>query len=135
MIYPGQPRIDSADTLAAFLREQIMSGAIPPDRRIPSEKALSQTYGLARGTVAKAVHKLRQEGLVDYIRGYGVVVRVPRPLEDVYLESGSTVQTRPPSADERELFDISEGVSVFVVTHPDGSGDLYPGDRYRLRVG
>lgn len=60
--------------LAAILRERIRSGALPPDRPIPSILSLQQEFGLARGTVLHAVDVLRQEGLVYTVPGKGTFV-------------------------------------------------------------
>jgi hypothetical protein len=40
-----------------------------------------------------------------------------------------------PSPDEVEAFELPEGVPVFVVVDADGTGQVYPADRYRLRIG
>jgi GntR family transcriptional regulator len=60
--------------VAAILREQILSGQIPPRRPIPSVTTLQQTYGIARGTVRKAVALLADEGLVVVRPGWGTFV-------------------------------------------------------------
>lgn|SRR5208282_3475820 len=60
--------------VAAILREQILSGQIPPRRPIPSVTTLQQTYGIARGTVRKAVALLADEGLVVLRPGWGTFV-------------------------------------------------------------
>lgn len=61
--------------LADILRAQIKSGALPPGRIMPSESTLMQEYGLARGTVRKAIDSLVQEGLVNRVQGRGTFVR------------------------------------------------------------
>jgi len=60
--------------LAAILREAIESGDIPPRRPLPSMTALQQEYGLARGTIRKAVQVLAAEGLVRVRPGWGTFV-------------------------------------------------------------
>jgi GntR family transcriptional regulator len=60
--------------LAAILRAQIESGDLAPHRPIPSIRTLQQTYGVADGTVQKAVKLLREEGLVHTVQGRGVFV-------------------------------------------------------------
>ena len=64
--------------LAALLRGQITSGRLTG--RLPGERTLSQEYGVAVGTVRKAVAILRGEGLVETVHGWGstVVSRTPR---------------------------------------------------------
>ena len=63
--------------LAEILRGQIERGEIPPRRALPSINRLAQEYGVARGTVEKALQVLRDEGLVRTVIGRGVYV-VPR---------------------------------------------------------
>jgi GntR family transcriptional regulator len=57
--------------LAGILREQIRSGELQPRRPIPSVRALVEQYGVARGTAAKAVQVLADEGLVRVVAGRG----------------------------------------------------------------
>jgi GntR family transcriptional regulator len=61
--------------LAAILRAQIESGELRSGRPIPSERTLTQRYGIAVGTVKKAVEVLRTEGLVHTVTGRGIFVR------------------------------------------------------------
>lgn len=60
--------------LADILREKIRDGTYPPHRAIPSIRTLQQEYGVADGTVQKAVQILRDEGLVHTVIGRGVFV-------------------------------------------------------------
>jgi len=61
--------------LADILRAKIESGELPAGRIMPSENTLSQEYGLARGTVVKALDSLESAGLVERIQGRGTFVR------------------------------------------------------------
>ena len=61
--------------LADILRAQIESGELAPGRPVPSERTLTQRYGVAVGTVKKAVEVLRSEGLVHTVTGRGIFVR------------------------------------------------------------
>jgi GntR family transcriptional regulator len=61
--------------LADILRGKIDSGELPAGRIMPSENTLSQEYGLARGTVVKALDSLESAGLVERIQGRGTFVR------------------------------------------------------------
>jgi GntR family transcriptional regulator len=60
--------------LAAILREQIASGELAADQMVPSETTLIQRYGIARGTVRRAIEVLRDEGLVVTVQGRGTFV-------------------------------------------------------------
>jgi GntR family transcriptional regulator len=60
--------------LAAILREQIDSGLIPPRRPIPSKRALVEEYGVAPGTVERALDVLREAGYLKTVIGRGLYV-------------------------------------------------------------
>ncbi|WP_112137179.1 GntR family transcriptional regulator [Glycomyces dulcitolivorans] len=60
--------------LAAILRARIDRGDWQPGRRILSEAQLVQSYGVARGTVRRAVQLLADEGRVVAIQGHGTFV-------------------------------------------------------------
>jgi GntR family transcriptional regulator len=60
--------------LAAILRDRIRSGDLAPDRPLPSYMTLMQEHGVARGTAAKAVRVLVDEGLVRIVPGRGAYV-------------------------------------------------------------
>jgi DNA-binding GntR family transcriptional regulator len=60
--------------LADALRAQIVSGDLPPGRRMPSETELEQASGLARGTIRKSIETLREDGLIITVKGKGSFV-------------------------------------------------------------
>jgi len=60
--------------LAEVLRAQIVAGELQPNRPVPSELTLQQTYGVSRDTVRHALRVLREEGLVVAVRGKGTYV-------------------------------------------------------------
>ncbi|MEV6798563.1 winged helix-turn-helix domain-containing protein [Micromonospora rifamycinica] len=131
MIYPGQEPVGYQE-VAEILRARITSGQLRPGDRLPSERDLSQTFDVAPMTARAAVRLLRDEGLVEVIRGRGVLVRMPMEPEVVYADLGDWVSARMPSPTERATYGVAEGVPLVVVTHPDGLQDLYPADRYRV---
>jgi GntR family transcriptional regulator len=133
VIFPGQKPVGYHE-LADILREQITSGRIRPGQRLPSELALSQTYGVAGKTARAALLLLRQEGLATAVRGYGVVVQEIAEPEVVVAEPGSSVTSRPPTPAEREMYEPAEGWPLLVVTDPSGVQWLYPADRTRVEV-
>jgi DNA-binding GntR family transcriptional regulator len=61
--------------LTDVLRQRIASGELAAGRIMPSEHTLSQEFGLARGTVVKALDALEEEGLVTRVQGRGTFVR------------------------------------------------------------
>lgn len=60
--------------VADLLRARIDSGELQPGRPIPSVRQLVQEYGVADGTVKKAINVLREEGLVVSVQGKGTFV-------------------------------------------------------------
>ena len=60
--------------LAEILRGMITSGEVPPGKALPSIPYLRQEYGIADGTVKKAMQVLKDEGLVIGVPGKGTFV-------------------------------------------------------------
>lgn len=60
--------------IANDLRRQIEDGTIPPGRRIPTTVEMEQEYEVARDTLRKATKVLKDEGLVESVRGMGLYV-------------------------------------------------------------
>ena len=63
--------------LATILRARIESGELAPRRPVPSKRLLMQEYGIAGGTIDKAIDILRAEGLVRTVPGRGIYVIPP----------------------------------------------------------
>ena len=63
--------------LAEVLRARILAGEIPPHRALPSRTRLQQEYGVAAGTVDKALRILKAERLVKMTFGLGHFVTGP----------------------------------------------------------
>jgi GntR family transcriptional regulator len=66
--------------VADKLREAIVSGTFGPGAKLPSERELARSYGIARNTARQAIAILQAEGLVEAQHGRGVYVRRPPPL-------------------------------------------------------
>ncbi|MEU2990874.1 GntR family transcriptional regulator [Streptomyces griseoincarnatus] len=66
--------------IADALREQIASGALAPDAKLPTEAEMRDQYGVSRETVRKALAQLVNEGLVVSARPQGHFVRRRRPM-------------------------------------------------------
>lgn len=65
--------------IAEALREEISAGSYPVGSLLPSERELSQRFGVSPGTVRVALRKLVDEGTVDGARGRPKrVVQLPR---------------------------------------------------------
>lgn len=61
--------------LVQILRDRIKDGTYPPGKRMPSRFELEQEFGLAQGTISKALDRLKDEGLIVGITGRGTFVR------------------------------------------------------------
>ncbi len=65
--------------LLEILRNQIISGAIPPGAQLPTEDALIERHGISRGTVRKAIDQLEAEKLIRKEHGVGSFVLAEHP--------------------------------------------------------
>ncbi len=66
--------------VAAVLRHQIKSGALPHGTRLPALRDLTESLGVARMTIIQAMNTLEDEGLIERHSGRGTFVRkVPAP--------------------------------------------------------
>lgn len=72
--------------LADILRGQIERGELPPGRMVPSARSLSEQYGIAIGSVKRAIRLLQDEGLVHTKIGRGIFV-TRRPDGDGPVDS------------------------------------------------
>ena len=68
--------------LADILRSKIQDGTYQPHRAIPSIRTLQQEYGVADGTIQKALRILKDEGLVRTVTGRGVFVTDAPPQDE-----------------------------------------------------
>ncbi len=66
-------KLGTAD-LTAVLRREILNGALHPGDRLPAERVLAQTHGVARGTLRSALNNLESESLVEIRAGSGTYV-------------------------------------------------------------
>ena len=60
--------------IADILRAGITDGTYPPNRRLPSEHELCETYRVSRDTARAATAILVEEGLARTVRGKGTFV-------------------------------------------------------------
>jgi DNA-binding GntR family transcriptional regulator len=75
---PGEragPAVPRYQAIAADLRAAIESGRLRPGEPLPSESALVEQYGVARGTARQALAELEGAGLVTAVHGKGRYVR------------------------------------------------------------
>lgn len=73
MLYPGSGRALYLQ-LEEILRQGIESGQYRKGDKLPSERSLSETYGISRMTVRAALNELVSENLLESRRGSGYYV-------------------------------------------------------------
>ncbi len=66
------------EQVRAYIYEKIRSGAWKPDEQIPSERDLSEQFGVSRNTIRQALMKLEGEGLLSRAQGHGTFVCIPK---------------------------------------------------------
>lgn len=74
--------------LAAQLEAAIRDGSLPPDRRIESETALMERYGVSRITLRQAVDDLVRKQLLVRKQGKGTFVTAPPIRHDLSRRHG-----------------------------------------------
>ena len=62
------------ERVAAEIRRAIADGEAVPGERLPSAIDLADVLGVNKNTVTRALHILRDEGLLDFTRGRGIRV-------------------------------------------------------------
>jgi len=62
------------DQVAAEIRKAIAEGEAVPGERLPLAKDIAAILGVNKNTVLRAMHILRDEGLLEFSRGRGVTV-------------------------------------------------------------
>jgi GntR family transcriptional regulator len=62
------------DQVAAEIRRAIADGEAGPGDRLPLAKDLAGVLGVNKNTVLRALHILREEGLLEFKRGRGITV-------------------------------------------------------------
>src|SRR5271167_2552093 len=62
------------DQVAAEIRRAIAEGEAGPGARLPLTKDIAAVLGVNKNTVLRAMHILRDEGLVEFGRGSGITV-------------------------------------------------------------
>jgi len=62
------------DQVAAEIRRAIADGEARPGERLPLAKDLAAVLGVNKNTVLRALHILRDEGLLEFQRGRGITV-------------------------------------------------------------
>lgn len=115
------------------ISEQILMGVWPPGTVLPSEVALGQRFGVAVGTIRRALSDLKAEGMIMRRRKTGTVVTGRTPQHNLryffqyfrlHGADGSLLRSRArvialtrrqPSAMEARELQLSEGAEVLAL--------------------
>lgn len=80
-----EPTVPLYVQVAADIRRAIADGEAKPGERLPLAKDLATVLGVNTNTVLRALHVLRDEGLLEFRRGRGITV-AGTPERGVVLE-------------------------------------------------
>ena len=85
--HPGTPLFDAFSAgrsrrtanlvphdVAARIQQEILEGALKPGERLPSQRTLSEKFGISRASLREALSVLETLGLIDIKAGLGVFV-------------------------------------------------------------
>ena len=72
-IAPDSP-VPLHEQVAAAVRRAIADGEAKPGERLPPARDMAKVLGVNSNTVFRALHTLRDEGLLEFSRGHGVSV-------------------------------------------------------------
>ncbi|MFE3776127.1 GntR family transcriptional regulator [Streptomyces sp. NPDC059122] len=78
--------------VVTHLRGQITGGELSPGDPIPSDRALSEEWGVSRATIQKALTVLKTEGLIEGVQGSGTCVRRSTPLHHNGFDRAAAVR-------------------------------------------
>ncbi|TDD27366.1 GntR family transcriptional regulator [Actinomadura sp. KC06] len=121
--------------VADDLRARIRDGEFRPGQVLPAEYHLTEWFHVSRATVREALTILRGEGLIQTIPRVGTRVLPERDKTAVPVAAGAEISARMPSEAERREHQLPLGVPVLVVTHPDGTEQTLPADRFTVVAG
>ena len=113
------------------LEARIASGSLAPGQQLPTERELSETFGVSRVTVRRAIASLTESGLVHAIQGRGTFVDLGTSgraaqracsasttwsARHVAVSSQAIEATvRPATISEAEDFQIAPGAELFAL--------------------
>ncbi len=62
------------ESIVSYIEAQILNGELAPGDQLPSERELTQQFGVSRTAVREAIKALREQGLVEVRLGRGTFV-------------------------------------------------------------
>jgi GntR family transcriptional regulator len=92
--------------LSEYLIREVASGRLLPGSRLPPERELAESLGVAVGTLRKALARLQDEGVIEAIQGSGNYIRNSAEAKAIYaffplerLQGGGLPRARVLSVD------------------------------------
>jgi len=67
--FTAAQRVRSFEDIIAQVRDAVAEGRLRPGERLPSERALAETFGVSRATLREALRSLEALGVVEIRRG------------------------------------------------------------------
>jgi GntR family transcriptional regulator len=114
MVFGGVDKSDPLplhEQVAAEVRRAIADGEAGPGDRLPLARDLAAVLGVNRNTVLRALHLLRDEGLLEFRRGHGIKVTGTRERSDLLMQVHELVATARRSGYRKsELISMIEAV-------------------------
>jgi GntR family transcriptional regulator len=100
------------DQVAAEIRRAIAEGEAGPGERLPLAKDIAAVLGVNKNTVMRAMHILRDEGLLEFQRGRGITVAGTRERSAVLEQVRALVEFARREGYRREdVIQMIEGIS------------------------
>lgn len=87
----------TAAGIAHRLRQDILSGEFSAGERLPTERALASTFGVARNTVRSALDHLHRQGIVSREVGRGTYVRNDNVASPLGTDAGRGLHDASPA--------------------------------------
>jgi GntR family transcriptional repressor for pyruvate dehydrogenase complex len=90
---PLAPRLKLSARVAGELRSQLLAGAYPPGRKLPTENRLAERFGVSRTVVREAMAALAADGLVEARQGAGIfaVAKASTAFSAIGLDIGNKI--------------------------------------------
>jgi GntR family transcriptional regulator len=100
------------DQVAADIRRAIAEGEAGPGDRLPLVKDIAAVLGVNKNTVLRAMHILRDEGLLEFRRGRGItVIGTPEQSEVLRKAEELVAYAQHHGYSTDEVIEMIEGIS------------------------